>query len=47
MNKFPIQEPDFKTVQTLVGNKNYLLLSDFDDHFENVDNDWMNTGLVV
>jgi len=47
LNKFPIQEPDFKTVQTLVGNKSYLLLSDFDDHFENVENDWMNTGLVV
>ncbi len=40
-----IDGPDYRTVSKHIDDKSYLQLYDFDDHFENVNNDWRNPDL--
>lgn len=42
LNKQQIEGPDYKTIQPYIDDKSYLNIVDFDDHFENVENDWLN-----
>ena len=41
-----INQPDYKFVSEYVNDRSYLEVCDFDDHFENVSNDWTNAGLI-
>jgi len=40
-----VPAPDYKAVQPRILDRSYLKLCDFDDHLENVENDWLNTDL--
>ena len=46
LTKRDIEGPDYRGVAKYIEDKSYLGLCDFDDHFENVENDWRNTGLL-
>jgi hypothetical protein len=43
--KTEVNDADFELIEKAVYDKSYLLICDFDDHFENIDNDWMNKAL--
>lgn len=45
IKKQEISGPDYRSVQKYIEDKSYLSICDFDDHFEDVDNDWTNRGL--
>lgn len=40
-----IADPDYQLIAEFVMDKTYLQICDFDDHLENVNNDWRNKNL--
>lgn len=46
LTKRDVEGPDYRRVARYIEDKSYLGLCDFDDHFENVENDWRNTSLL-
>ena len=46
LNKQEVDEPDYATVAHRIADRSYLKICDFDDHFDCVNNDWRNPGLV-
>ena len=45
LTKMQVEGPDYKLVARHIYDKSYLKIVDFDDHFENVDNDWRNLSV--
>ena len=43
--KTEVNDADFELIESAVYDKSYLEICDFDDHFENISNDWMNRHL--
>jgi hypothetical protein len=43
--KADVNDADFELIEAAVYDKSYLEICDFDDHFENIDNDWTNRHL--
>ena len=45
LTKREIDSPDYRTITKYIEDKSYLSVVDFDDHLENVENDWRNPAL--
>jgi len=43
LTKHSVSGPDFRSIQPLIVDRSYLKICDFDDHFDNVENDWLNS----
>ncbi|CDW80082.1 UNKNOWN [Stylonychia lemnae] len=44
--KCEMNEIEFQIIEPYYDDKRYLQLCDFDDHFENINNDWLNRHLI-
>jgi hypothetical protein len=44
-NPVKVDMERFDNLDVCMADRRYLRLSDFDDHFENINNDWMNKAL--
>ena len=45
LTKREIESPDYRTIAKYIEDKSYLNVCDFDDHLDNVENDWRNPSL--
>jgi len=43
LTKQTVSALDFRVIQPHIVDRSYLKICDFDDHFENVENDWLNS----
>ena len=43
LTKHNVAGPDHRIIQANIVDRSYLKICDFDDHLDNVENDWLNT----